>query len=108
MSLDFYLEAMRPVCVFDTNITHNLTEMADKCGLYLPMWHPERMAHVKLAEDLIPYLKDGINELESEPTKYKKLNPANGWGDYDGLLRTAKRILNACITNPDATVRTST
>lgn len=41
------------------------------------------------------------------PDKFKKLNPANGWGDYDGLLAFVAAYLEACMEHPDATVRVS-
>lgn len=29
-----------------------------------------------------------IEQLKADPEHYRAMNPANGWGDYDGLLKT--------------------
>lgn len=67
--------------VYHDNITHNLTEMAERCGLYKPLWHPEELGVAK-ARDLCKHLQPGIAALGSDPGKYKKFNPDNGWGTY--------------------------
>lgn len=71
--------------VFEYNITHNLNSMADAAGIYKHLWHPEEVG-VSRAADLIEPLRDGLARLNSDPQKYKKHNPSNGWGDYDGLV----------------------
>ncbi len=100
--------------IAEFNITHNLTEMADKCGLYNPMWRPYRLYNIKDEEEnkflyaeageLYDAIMAGIKNLESDPEKFKKFNPENGWGSYEGLLRVAKRFADACRDYPKAKV----
>ncbi len=106
MSLDVYLTAMRPCSVYDNNITHNLTTMADAAGLYECLWHPEKVG-VARAEHLIVPLEQGLARLLSDPEKYRTFNPKNGWGSYERLVEFVQRYLEACRENPDAVVRVS-
>lgn len=105
MSLDFYLYDRVPVNVFDINITHNLAEMADKAGIYKALWRAEKNKY-KNAKQLISPIKKAIKELESNPDKYKNYNPKNGWGSYETLLKSLKKILEACIKHPKAKIET--
>jgi len=106
MSLDVYLSAPRVVQVFDANITHNLNKMADAAGIYDVVWQPAEHG-IANAGQLVEPLKGGIERLEADPERFKALNPPNGWGSYDGLVRWLKEYLAACEANPDATVRAS-
>ncbi len=64
MSLDVYLEIMQPAVVYESNITHNLTEMADAVGIYKYLWRPEELGITK-AKDLIKPLADGLVVLKA-------------------------------------------
>ena len=100
-----------PVCidtradeyVYEANITHNLNKMADAAGIYQHLWCPDELG-ITLAEQLIEPLREGLAKLTSNPALYKAHNPANGWGDYEGLLGFVTRYLEACIRYPYATV----
>ena len=123
MSLDVYLqdktriEPCRCACgheherqqtdvLYDDNITHNLNTMADAAGLYQALWRPEDI-NITTAAQLIAPLQRGLAELETNPDRYRALNPANGWGNYAGLVRFVRAYLMACQAHPDATVRAS-
>lgn len=106
MSLDVWLTATRPTTVFDYNITHNLTQMADHAGIYRHLWRPDELG-IAHAEQLIAPLTDGLALLESDPEHFRQFNPPNGWGNYDGLVRFVRAYLDACKQNPDAEVRVS-
>ena len=111
--------------VFNYNITNNLTEMANACGLYEPLWRPHLLKsnwidtqdykkeyrfetdNPSEAWEIIPKLKEGIEELKSNPEKYKKYNPDNGWGNYEGLLKFAEEYLKACENYPNAIIGVS-
>jgi hypothetical protein len=112
--------------VFDWNITHNLGGMADAAGLYEALWRPYRLREsydipegnydaehefeadqVILAKELIEPLREGLHRLKSDPEKYRKLNPKNGWGCYEGLVEFTSKYLDACYEYPDAVVETS-
>lgn len=103
MSLDVYLTAMRPKCVYERNITHNLNGMAEAAGIYYALWRPEEIG-IETAAQLIEPLRAGLALLRSDPERFKKFNPDNGWGDYDGLVDFVSEYLAACEANPDAKV----
>lgn len=106
MSLDIYLEAVRLTVVYDASITHNLNRMADEAGIYKYLWRPEEI-NISKAEQLIKPLEEGLALLKSDPERFKKLNPTNGWGTYDYLVNFVVGYLAACRDNPDATIRIS-
>ena len=113
MSLDIYLtiplkvDGYDPIEMFSINITHNLGKMAKKAGLYRAMWHPEEIDITK-AGDMIEWLKPGLAGLKKYPDYYKLFDPPNGWGDYNGLVRTVEAYLEACEKHPEADIYTST
>lgn len=92
--------------VFDRNITHNLGAMADTAGLHDCVWRPDENG-ISKASQLIEPLRSGLTLLQSDPEKFKKLNPENGWGDYDGLVEFIREYLEACEEYPEAEVRVS-
>lgn len=106
MSLDVYLTKLMPSTVFDGNITHNLGGMADAAGLYMVMWRPEEL-NLTRAEQLIPLLEAGLAVLEADPEKFQAMNPENGWGSYEGLVKFTRDYLAACREHPDAQVSVS-
>lgn len=85
------------------NITHNLNKMADKAGIYNVLWRPEEIG-VLYAKDMVPILEEGLSKLKSNPEKFKKYNPENGWGSYDGLISFSERVLKFCIEHPNMKV----
>ena len=122
MSLDVYLEGpeeqvacrcpdcehehtrpSRP-CFFSANITHNLTGMADAAGLYRALWRPAELG-VTTAGQLAPLIADGLTTLKADPTRFTTMNPPNGWGTHEGLVRFAEEYLAACREYPTALVR---
>jgi hypothetical protein len=112
MSLDVDLMVTQPVSVYSGNITHNLNSMAaavvlsNGLTLYQILWRPEEHG-LKFARDISDLLDEGWNILLSDPEKYKKYDPPNGWGSYDGLCNFVYRYRNACWDNPDAELRVS-
>jgi hypothetical protein len=93
-----------PLGVYSGNITHNLSGMADEAGLYTPMWRPDECG-ITIAAQLIPLLETGLAKLEADPARFRLLNPANGWGNYEGLVDFTRDYLAACRKYPQATVR---
>lgn len=106
MSLDVYLEEVRPTEVFWANITHNLVDMADEAGIYKHLWRPEELG-IKAALELIEPITAAIALMESDPERFKKHNPPNGWGSYEHFLPWLRCYLDACKKFPSATVRAS-
>jgi hypothetical protein len=106
MSLDLTLKKMQMTEVFWQNITHNLVPMAKESGLYDCLWRPGENG-IKKAADMISPLKAGLGRLKSNPKKFVKLNPANGWGSYEGFVEAVESILEACEENPSSKVSAS-
>lgn len=121
MSLDVYLKSPNtedetcPCCgnvskarrvIFDANVTHNLTAMAEAAGIFRHIWRPEDGGITK-ASELIETLESGLNCLKADPEKYRKMEPPNRWGTYDDFVAWVERYLAACKANPDALVETS-
>jgi hypothetical protein len=85
----------------DWNYTSN-------CG---PMW---RKAGADLGEfdgkpagECAPILAAAIDAMEAEPEVYRAMNPSNGWGDYDSLVTSLKRLLKGFQDNPHLIVYVS-
>ena len=107
MSLDFYLEKKKweevTEEVYWENYTHNVVEMWNDAGCYDALY----MSNGMNAKDIIPFLDKAIKSMSENPDDYKKLNPENGWGDYDSALEFLKRVRGMCDANPDAVIRIS-
>jgi hypothetical protein len=106
MSLDVYLSEVRETIIYDRNITHNLNEMASEAGIYKHLWRPEEIGITKAAQ-LIEPLREGLALLLSDQERFRKFDPKNKWGDYDGLVDFVREYLAACEENPNASVRVS-
>lgn len=112
MSLDVDLMVTQPVSVYNGNITHNLGDMAEAVvlsnglTLYQVLWRPDEH-ELKFARDIYDLLDEGYIILLTDPEKYKKYNPPNGWGSYDGLVNFVYKYRDACRYNPDAELRIS-
>lgn len=106
MGLDVTLTRVQKTPVFESKITHNLSGMAKEAGIYWCIWRPEE-ADVVEAYQLIPHLREGLALLLSEPDRFKKFNPANGWGDYYTLVGFVQEYLKACEDNACADVEVS-
>lgn len=109
MSLDVYLTKVMPTEVYSSNITHNLGKMAAEVKLsngitlYNILWRPDEHGFY-YAKEISELLDEGFNILLSDPEKYKRYNPENGWGSYDGLVNFVYNYRNACWDNPDAEI----
>lgn len=75
------------------------------CG---PMW---RAAGADLAEfsgksagECIPVLEAAIDEMRANPSKYRAMDPPNGWGGYDTLVPSLEGLLEIFRYAPKATV----
>jgi hypothetical protein len=93
-------------CFFEANITHNLQNMAEAAGLLVCLWQPLENGLTK-ASQLIEPLEKGLELLRFDPAKFKKLAPLNGYGTYEGLVRTCESYLTACNLYPDANIHIS-
>ena len=92
--------------VFSANITHNLVRMAKEARIYKHLWRPEELGITKAAQ-LIKPLRIGLASLNSNPERFKKFDPPNGWGSYIGFVSFVASYLAACEKYPDADVSVS-
>lgn len=106
MSLDVWLEVIKPCEVWQANITHNLGRMAEEAGIYKHLWRPEEIG-ITTAHQLIVPLREGLNKLLLEPERFKKFDPPNKWGSYEVLIKFVSDYLSACEESPSATVKVS-
>lgn len=125
MSLDFYLKGKKKniICkceccgheheirvidtLFEGNITHNLSTMAEAAGIYKCLWRPNENGIV-YASEMIDQLEKGLEFLKSKPKAFQEYEAKNGWGTHRKLVEFAERVLKACKENPDAMVEVST
>lgn len=84
---------------FDANYTSNCGAMFIKAGL------PIRELDGMLAADALPRLNAAIAAMTADKPGYEKLNPANGWGDYEGALAFFREIRNGCEAAPMGRLR---
>ena len=61
----------------------------------------------KRAGDILPALERGIAAMEADPDKYRAMNPANGWGDYDGALAYLRWMRDNCRDWPETSCTVS-
>jgi hypothetical protein len=110
--------------LYESNITHNLTEMADKAGIYNTIWRPYKLlknynldenADYKLqldfednnkvyAIDLIENLENGYKKLRDNHKYFQSFNPKNGWGSYETLLNFVVCYLDECKKYPNGLI----
>jgi hypothetical protein len=82
-------------------MTYNLAPMFRKAGFY------DQLQRRLLAVELLPLVETGLADMTERAGEYMGLNPPNGWGDYDGAVSFTVALLDACRSNPSATVRFS-
>lgn len=87
-----------------SGLTHNMVPMATAADIYFCCWMPAETC-IEKAENLIEPLTRALASLDADPEKFKKLNPANGWGDYEGFVEFVRSYLAACKRYPYATVK---
>lgn len=103
MSLDFNLEKMEVCNVYWANITHNVTKMWSKAGVYDALYNSDGMK----ASSIIDVLYSGLADMSARPDVYKAMAPSNGWGSYDSAMKFLGDALLECLKHPDATIRIS-
>lgn len=92
---------------YSANITHNVNTMAMRASLYTACWHPETLAPVPTARDILPLLVTGVETLRADPAYFKQFNPKNGWGNYDRFVAWVEKYASACSNHLDAVVLVS-
>lgn len=89
-----------PARVTDTRSpTYNLHDM-----FALALGMPIRSLAERQASDAAPIILAGIMAMRKSPAKFKKLNPPNGWGNYDDALKSLEWLHEMCVEHPKSTV----
>lgn len=110
MSLDIYLHgADCEHCgrggetLYDANITHNLTPMWRKAGVYDALY----MSKGHKAAEYIEVLERGVADFQANYDEYRKLDSPNGWGLAKHALPFLEQTAAAFKANPTAIVHVS-
>lgn len=101
MSLNVSVKARRTVEVYEDNITYNLAPMYYKC---IDINGGLKALNGMKCKNAVPVLNRAIDDLVENKEEYEKLNPENGWGSYEGLLKSLKNLRIACLENPSGKV----
>lgn len=102
MSLDIGVKAKREVAIYDSNITYNLADIYYKCidGGFNAL-------NEITCKEALPILNKAIENMLENEKEYRKLEPCNGWGTYDGLLEELRELRTCCEDNPDGIIEVS-
>ena len=97
--------------VFEANITHNLTGMADKAGMYKALWRPEELITWAgsgiQAKQIETPIREGLSYLKAHATECMLLSADNGWGTYEQFIPWLEEYLEALFEYPETYVTTS-
>lgn len=103
VSYDAYLVAdlggPEPVSVggLNENYTYNTGPMFEEAvGVSLGSLSGKR------AGEAAEVLWRAVHIMDREPSRFRAMNPENGWGDADGWREFLRRIAEACDAAPDA------
>lgn len=87
--------------LYSAGITHNVNSMWREAGVYDVLYNGEG----KTAGEAIEILERGLEDMKSDPAKYKAMNPSNGSGDYDGAVDWLDKFLRACKQHPKSRIK---
>lgn len=107
MSADVWIESDPcPTCggglSAEVNITYNLSTMlreAGFCGWSDLVGKP--------AAEAGRHLLDVLDGMQTDPERWRAMNPENGWGDYDSCLQDRlRKFAEVCVkaTGPSARI----
>lgn len=52
--------------------------------------------HGKSTKEVLNLLENGVIDMKYHAEEYKKFNPANGWGNYEGALEYLEKLYYGC------------
>jgi hypothetical protein len=83
---------------FEANYTYNVSPM-----FYAALGeHGIRGLDGKSGKECAPLLDASIAYFSSHETELQAMNPANGWGDYDGAFNLLLKLRKWCDRAPNA------
>jgi len=97
-------EVPERIYLYEATVTHNLTEMAKKAGIYQALWRPKEINAVQ-AGDIVEILKNGLDDLKLRKDYFEQFNFHTGNGVYEDLVPFVEKYYNACIKNPKAFIQ---
>lgn len=59
----------------------------------------------KRAGDVAEILTRTLTAFDADPDRFRAMNPANGWGSFEGAKEFAQEVLSACLMAPNAIVK---
>lgn len=106
MSWDVYLVDDRGHIEGEWNYTYNTTPMIHAACQDAGIEFPERNWHAHLhgmsGPDGAAFLGAIVEQMRGKPDRYMDLNPPNGWGDYDGILKVLDEMCRSVPEWPTA------
>ena len=87
--------------LYSCNITHNLSTMANKAGIFEALWKPEEIDAI-YAKDIIDIVIKGLKDLKERPEYFSKFNASNGWGIYKHFVPFVEMYLDALKLYPES------
>ena len=99
MSLDIGIKAKREIYIYESNVTYNLAGIYYKCidGGF-------KTLNEKTCKEALPILNKAIEDMIKNEKEYRKLEPSNGWGTYDGLLDELRELRKYSEENSDGII----
>ena len=85
--------------------TYNLSAMWRLAGVFEN--HPITDLHGERAATIGDRAARGLLRAVTKPAEFKALEPDNGWGDYEGFVRTLTRLAIDCAEEPEAIAHVS-
>ena len=104
MSLDINITAKREVEIYESNVTYNLADMYYKC---IDKEQGFKKLNGMNYKEALPIINNAIQDMLNNADEYRKLNPKNGWGSYEGLLKVLQDMRACCESNLDGTINVS-
>lgn len=81
------------------NYTYNISPMYQK-AMNISLYNFDGMK----ASEAIDILQKGLIDMTNNSLEYEKLNPENGWGDYQGAMNYLSKLLVECRKHPHSTI----
>ena len=85
--------------------TYNLNPMWRLAGVF--EGHPIDGLSGERAATIGIRASKGLLRAVTKPAEFKALEPDNGWGDYEGFVRTLTRLAIDCAEEPEAIAHVS-
>lgn len=101
MSLDINITAKRETEIYEANVTYNLADMYYKC---IDKDKGFRKLDGMNCKEALPIIENAIKDMLNNADEYRKLNPKNGWGSYEGLLKVLQEMRSCCESNLDGSI----